>query len=57
MRKANRQKWKYVMVVGEDELKTGELALKDMESGEQIKLKIENIIEKIQTEGNNDQNS
>lgn len=54
MRKANRQKWKYVIIVGEDEIKTGELALKDMESGEQINLKIENIIEKIQMEGKND---
>ncbi len=54
MRKADRQNWKYVIVVGEDEVKTSELAFKNMESGKQIKLKLEEIVEKLKTEGKND---
>jgi histidyl-tRNA synthetase len=50
MRKANRQKWSHVIVIGEDEIKTGEISLKDMDSGKQIRLASEDIIEKLKNE-------
>ena len=37
----------YVAVIGEEEIKTNTVTLKDMQSGEQEKLSIEEIIKKI----------
>jgi len=45
MKKANRLNAKYVIIIGEDEVKTGEFAIKNMETGEQIKLSKEKILE------------
>jgi histidyl-tRNA synthetase len=45
---ANKKQIPFVIVVGGDEMKTGELALKNMASGEQTKMKVEEIIQKLQ---------
>ncbi|MGA1862263.1 histidine--tRNA ligase [Deferribacter thermophilus] len=45
MKKANRLNAKYVIIIGDDEVKTGEFAVKNMETGEQIKLSKEKILE------------
>ncbi|WP_207421918.1 histidine--tRNA ligase [Desertivirga brevis] len=37
----------YVILIGSDEMQSGELSLKDMKSGEQQKLRIEEIIKKV----------
>ena len=37
----------YVVIVGEKELEAGKLTLKDMESGEQELLKVEEVIKKV----------
>jgi histidyl-tRNA synthetase len=37
----------YVTVIGEDELKSGQLQLKDMSSGNQEELSFDEIIQKI----------
>ncbi|WP_207533712.1 histidine--tRNA ligase [Desertivirga arenae] len=37
----------YVILIGSDEIQSGELSLKDMKSGEQQKLRIEEIIKKV----------
>ncbi len=37
----------YVTVIGEDELLSGKLTIKDMETGEQIALELNEVIEKI----------
>jgi len=37
----------YVILIGSDEIESGKLTLKDMKSGEQAKLTIEEIVEKI----------
>lgn len=49
MRKTDRIGARYVIVIGEDELRTGSIELKDMRSGEKTKtpLEIEAIAEKI----------
>lgn len=44
---ANKEKIKYVIVLGEDEIKTETFTLKDMESGEQSKLTTSKLIEKL----------
>ncbi|WP_337044517.1 histidine--tRNA ligase [Emticicia sp. 17c] len=44
---ADRKKIPYVCVVGSEEMASGELTLKDMLSGEQIKLSSEQIIQKL----------
>ncbi len=44
---ANRKNIPFVVVVGSDEMQTGELTLKNMTLGEQEKLTIEQIIEKL----------
>ena len=41
---ADKLKIPYVIVIGEDEIKTGELTLKNMETGEQKREKIEEVI-------------
>ena len=50
MKEANRRQVKYVIIVGEDEIKTKEYTLKNMQTSEQYKLKIEDLIEKIQSD-------
>ncbi len=44
---ADRLKIPYVIVIGEDEVKTGLLTIKDMKEGKQEQMTIENIIEKL----------
>ncbi|HEY8401307.1 MAG TPA: histidine--tRNA ligase [Cytophagaceae bacterium] len=44
---ANDKKIPYVLIVGSDEIKTGNLTLKDMLKGEQERLSIEEIISKL----------
>lgn len=44
---ADDKKIPFVIIVGSDEMQSGMLSLKNMSSGEQEKLSIENIIEKI----------
>jgi len=44
---ANKKGVPYTIVVGSEEMTTGELALKNMQSGEQVKMKIEMIVEKV----------
>ena len=44
---ADKLKIPYVIVIGEDEIKTGELTLKNMETGEQKKEDIEGIIKNL----------
>jgi len=43
MKEANRQKAKKVLIIGEDEIKKGRAILKDMESGEQKEIELEEI--------------
>ena len=50
MKEANRRQVKYVIIVGEDEIKTKEYTLKNMQTSEQYKLKIEDLIEKIKSD-------
>jgi histidyl-tRNA synthetase len=47
---ADDKKIPFVVIVGSDEMQSGMLSLKDMESGEQVKMKIEDIVEKIKKE-------
>jgi histidyl-tRNA synthetase len=44
---ANKKNISYTIVIGSDEVKSGSLAFKDMNKGEQEKLTIDQIIEKI----------
>jgi histidyl-tRNA synthetase len=44
---ANKKGIPFTIVIGSDEIKSGQLALKDMERGEQEKLSIEQIIQKL----------
>ncbi|HEY4800091.1 MAG TPA: histidine--tRNA ligase [Bacteroidia bacterium] len=44
---ANKKQILFVIVVGGDEMRSGELALKNMSSGEQMKMKVEQIISKL----------
>ena len=45
MNYANSKNIPFVILVGEDEMKSGDLTLKNMTTGEQTKLKIEEIID------------
>ncbi|PQV65457.1 histidyl-tRNA synthetase [Abditibacterium utsteinense] len=47
MREANRQKARYVLIVGEDELKAGTVSLKNMESGTQETVPMSQVIESL----------
>ena len=40
---ANRRGFKYVVIVGEDEMKEGVITLKDMETGEQVRIRAEEV--------------
>ena len=44
---ADRLKIPYVIVIGEDEINSGKLTIKNMETGEQEQLTVEKIIEKL----------
>ncbi len=44
---ANKKQIPFVIVIGGDEIKTGELTLKNMTSGEQTKMKVDEIILKL----------
>ena len=52
MKEANRRQIKYVLIVGEDEVKTQRFTLKDMESGSQFSLSLEEIVEKLKNNQN-----
>ena len=47
MKEANKKEIPYVLIVGEDEIKTGKFALKNMQTGNQESLTIEDIIIKF----------
>lgn len=44
---ANKKQIQYVIVVGADEMNSGDLALKNMTSGEQVKLKLPEVIKAL----------
>jgi histidyl-tRNA synthetase len=44
---ADDKKIPYVILVGDEEMKTGVLTLKEMQSGEQFKLSVNECIKKI----------
>ena len=46
-RYADRLKIPYVIVIGEDEINSGKLTIKNMETGKQEQLPIEEIIKKL----------
>jgi histidyl-tRNA synthetase len=50
MRKANDSSARYVLIIGEDEIKKNTLTLKDMISGEQREVKAENIITELKAQ-------
>ena len=47
MKYANARKIPYVAVVGNNEMQTGEIALKNMQTGEQANIKVADLVEKI----------
>ncbi|MEL7119316.1 MAG: histidine--tRNA ligase [Bacteroidota bacterium] len=47
MKYANARGVKYVVIIGSDEMSSGQLSFKDMESGEQQKLTLDEIINKL----------
>jgi histidyl-tRNA synthetase len=47
MREANRQKAEKVLIIGEDEMKKGRAALKDMQSGEQREIDLDRIADAL----------
>lgn len=47
---ADKRKVPYVVIIGSEEMQTGQLALKNMVSGEQEKLSIDDIIQKLKND-------
>ena len=47
---ADRVRSKYTVVIGEEEILSGELTLKNMESGDQTKIRLEELAEKLEKE-------
>ncbi|MFH1395521.1 MAG: histidine--tRNA ligase [Candidatus Omnitrophota bacterium] len=47
MRKAHKEKRKFVIIIGEDELKQGKLLLKDMETGDQELISFEKAVSRF----------
>lgn len=47
MKEANRRQVKYILVVGEDEVKTRRFNLKNMETGEQTAMDLQEVVETI----------
>lgn len=50
MKEANRRNLKYVIIVGEDEVKSKQYTLKNMQNGEQAQLELSKIIAKIKSD-------
>ena len=50
MKEANRRQINYVLIVGEDEVKSQKYTLKDMESGEQASMSVADIVKKIKSD-------
>lgn len=50
MKEANRRQTKYVLILGEDEVNSKIYTLKNMYTGEQEKLELEKIVEKIKSD-------
>lgn len=46
---ANKKQIPYVIVIGSEEMKAGELTLKNMISGEQMKVQVEQIVQKLKS--------
>jgi len=44
MREADRQKVKYVVIIGQDELKSEQVSVKDMKTGEQTTMRLNDLI-------------
>ena len=51
MEYANKIGVPYIIIIGEEEVANNKYALKDMASGEQLKLTTDEIIEKIEAAG------
>ena len=49
MKYADQKGIKYVLLIGEEEMNSGIYSLKDMKTGEQIKGKLEEVIETLQS--------
>ena len=47
MKESNKRQIKYVIIVGEDEVKSERYALKNMQTGEQVTLSLSEIVEKL----------
>jgi histidyl-tRNA synthetase len=47
MKEANRSNAKFALIVGEQELETGRLVLRNLEKSEQAEIEIEDIIKNI----------
>lgn len=47
MKSADRFKARYTAILGEDELVQGEIALKNMETGEQRTVKLDQLVEEL----------
>ena len=45
MREANKHQVRYTLIIGEDELSSGRISVRDMESSEQIDVSLENLVE------------
>ncbi|MDE6583691.1 MAG: histidine--tRNA ligase [Clostridia bacterium] len=50
MKEANRRQVNYVLIVGEDEVKSERYTLKNMNSGEQVSLDFNQVVEKIKSD-------
>ena len=57
MRRANKEKRRYVILIGEDERKSGTYLLKDMKESEQKSLPIDEILKALQPKGKNVKNT
>ncbi|MFC1570569.1 histidine--tRNA ligase [Candidatus Omnitrophota bacterium] len=47
MRKAGKEKRSHIILIGEDEMKSGKLLLKDMETGDQEALSFDEVLERL----------
>ncbi|MCK5451408.1 MAG: histidine--tRNA ligase [Candidatus Omnitrophica bacterium] len=50
MRKANKEKRRYVIIIGEEEIRNEKICLKNMDTGEQTDMTAEDVIEKLKKE-------
>ena len=51
---ANKEKIPYVIILGEEELKSQAVKLKDMQSGEEKNIQMDELVETLQTLGGRD---